>query len=165
MSKFEWCWQNLGKSRHFSKAITSSYLISHAPTTLLKRRNYDFHTNLSMLSDLLHLPFWSRFPLQIHFTSVEFHDLFLNCHLQAHCNASSTKLVKKKRNAKATDSYLPIPVSAAPSHMMNFTIGPLSDLPPKILGDSDVGKAPAVILQRLARSPLCLGIFLKNNSL
>ncbi|KAI8826102.1 uncharacterized protein EV422DRAFT_489322, partial [Fimicolochytrium jonesii] len=59
--QFEWGWQRPNLSRHFTTAYPGVYKGSWAEQLLAIK--------LRVLSDMLHLQQWARWPLNIHFTS------------------------------------------------------------------------------------------------
>ncbi|KND03795.1 endonuclease [Spizellomyces punctatus DAOM BR117] len=59
--QFEWAWQKPHLSRHFSAAYPGAYKGT--------RKEMMLPIKLRVLSDMLHLEQWSRWPLNIHFTS------------------------------------------------------------------------------------------------
>ncbi|TPX63374.1 hypothetical protein SpCBS45565_g06660 [Spizellomyces sp. 'palustris'] len=59
--QFEWAWQKPHLSRHFTAAYPGAYKGT--------RKEMMLPIKLRVLSDMLHLEQWSRWPLHIHFTS------------------------------------------------------------------------------------------------
>ncbi|EGF81182.1 hypothetical protein BATDEDRAFT_87437 [Batrachochytrium dendrobatidis JAM81] len=63
--QFEWAWQNPHKSRHFKKDQFSE-----------TRSNMVVKGKLKVLSKMLHLEYWARWPLKIQFTVLDVQEMF-----------------------------------------------------------------------------------------